>query len=72
MGTQYSPEISLLIVDSKLHELGSIVIDVWAGAFEGLADKLETQFPDEEERREFVKAVTRDLVNPAYRLFTWV
>ena len=71
MGSQYSPEISCLIVDSKLHELGSIVIDVWAGAFQGLADKL-TQFSDEEERQEFVKAVTRDLVNPAYRLFTWV
>jgi hypothetical protein len=47
-------------------------MDVWAGAFEGLADKLETQFPDEERRREFGKAATRDLTNPAYRLFTWV
>ena len=60
------------MVDAKLHKLGRIVIDVWAGAFEGLADKLEAQFPDEQERGEFGKAVARDLANPAYHLFTWV
>jgi len=60
------------MVDPKLHKLGRIVIDVWAGAFEALTDKLETRFPDEEERKGFGKAVARDLANPAYRLFTWV
>jgi len=68
LGTQYSLTGSCLMVDPKLHKF----IDVWVGAFEGLADKLETQFPDEEERREFGKAMARDLANPAYRLFTWV
>ena len=65
-------EISRLIVDRKVHKLGRIVIDVWAGAFEALADKLEEQFPNEEERGEFGEAVARDLANPAYQLYTWV
>ena len=60
------------MVDPELHKLGRIVIDVWAGAFEGLADKLDARFPDEDERREFGKAVVRDLANPVYRLLTWV
>jgi len=71
MGGRYTLDIpcSYLIIDS---ELGRIVIGVWAGAFEALADKLETDFPDEQERREFGEAVAADLANPAYRLFTWV
>jgi hypothetical protein len=64
--------ISCLIVDCKVHKLGRIVVDVWAGAFEALADKLEENFPDEEDRREFGEAVTRDVANPAYQLYTWV
>lgn len=64
--------ISCLIVERKVHKLGRIVIDVWAGAFEALADKLEEQFPDDEDRGEFGEAVVRDLANPAYQLYTWV
>jgi len=62
----------LIVLDPKLHKLGRIVVDVWAGAFKALADKLEAQFPDEEERGEFGEAVARDLANPAYHLYTWV
>ena len=64
--------ISSLIVDRTVHKLGRIVIDVWAGAFEALADKLEEEFPDEEDRGEFGQAVSRDLANSAYQLYTWV
>ena len=71
-GPSTSLAISCLIVDPKVHNLGRIVIDVWAGAFEALADKLEEQFPNEEERREFGEAVAKDLANPAYQLYTWV
>ena len=71
-GPSTSLEISCLIVDRNAHKLGLIVIDVWAGAFEALADKLEEQFPNEEERGEFGEAVARDLSNPAYQLYTWV
>jgi hypothetical protein len=61
-----------LIVDSKNHKLGRIVFDVWAGAFEALADKLVEQFPDEKERGEFTEAMVKDLANPAFQLYTWV
>lgn len=64
--------VSLLIVDPKLHKLGRIVNDVWAGAFVALVDKLEEQFPDEVERGQFGEVVGRDLANPEYRLYTWV
>ena len=69
MELKYTVSISGLMVDPQL---GHIAIGVWAGAFEGLADKLETHFPDEEERRRFAKSVIRDVENPEYRLCTWV
>lgn len=48
-------------LDCKLHKLGRIVINVWTGAFEALADKLEEQFPNDDEHGEFGEA---DLANP--------
>ena len=62
----------MLIVDPETHKLGQTVFDVWAGAFEALADKLVAQFPDEQQRKEFGDAMVSDLANPAFELYTWV
>lgn len=59
----------VLMVDPRL---GRIVLDVCGGAFQGLADTLEEQFPLEQDRNEFKDAMIRDLSNPKYRLFIWV
>lgn len=58
--------------DRRTHKLGRIVFDVWAGAFEALADQLTDKFPNERDREEFGEAMVMDLGNPAYRLYTWV
>ena len=53
-------------------ELGRKIFDVRAGAFQGLADTLIEQFPEEEERQKFNDAMAADLSNPVFRLFIWV
>ena len=47
-------------------------LDVCAGAYEGLVDKLVDQIPNETDREEFGQAMIMDLGNPAYHLYTWV
>lgn len=59
----------ILIVDPQL---GRKVLEVCGGAFEGLADTLVEQYPDDEEREEFKHAMISDLSNPEFRLFIWV
>ena len=44
-------------------------LDVCAGAYEGLVDKLVDQIPNETDREEFAQAMLSDLRNPAYRLY---
>lgn len=61
-----------LIIDPQTDKLGRIVFDVWAGAFELLADALVEQLPDDRQRAEFGAAMVKDLANPAFQLYTWV
>ena len=66
-GTPHTQSKSLM-KDRKSQALGRICLDVCAGAYESLVDKLTDEIPNETDREEFAQAMLRDLRNPAYRL----
>ena len=55
--------------DRKSRVLGRNFLEVCAGAYEGLVDKLTDQIPNDTDREEFAQAMLRDLRNPDYRLY---
>jgi hypothetical protein len=58
------------MVDPKLKEAAKAAINVWSGVVGPLVDKMEKWIPTEEERTEFTAAVTADMANPKYHLYS--
>jgi hypothetical protein len=59
-----------LMVDPRLRSAGKAAINVWSGVVGPLVDKMEKWIPTEDERTEFTEAVTADMANPAYHLYS--
>lgn len=58
------------LIDEKLKAAGKAAINVWSGVVGPLVDKMEKWMPTEEERTAFTEAVTMDMANPAYHLYS--
>ena len=58
------------MVDPKLKAAGKAAINVWTGVVGPLVDKMEEWIPTEDERTEFTAAVTADMANPDYHLYS--
>jgi hypothetical protein len=59
-----------LTVDPKLKAAGKAAIKVWSGVVGPLVDKMEKWLETEDERTRFTDAVTNDMGNPDYHLYS--
>jgi hypothetical protein len=61
---------AMITVDPKLKAAARAAINVWSGVVGPLVDKMEKWLETEDERTAFTEAVTKDMANPAYHLYS--